>query len=222
MSSTPLLVKVMSAYLALVFILSGLVVNMLQLLSLVLLRPWNRLAFRRWNAFIVEFYWSQLVGFAEWWAGFDLHMYSDRADTFPNMVWRRTTVETQLPDLSSSPCTPHSSLCRARSAPLLSQTTPGEWQESRAQARAAALLSVCSLPPPRRRSDLDWLLGWVIASKFGVLGGAKCLLKKQLIFVPVLGWSWWFLEYIFLSRKWFVGGVAVQTAAGGRRAGARC
>ena len=32
--------------------------------------------------------------------------------------------------------------------------------------------------------------------------GTKCLLKQELARLPVLGWSWWFLEYTFLSRNW--------------------
>lgn len=32
--------------------------------------------------------------------------------------------------------------------------------------------------------------------------GTKCLLKQDLARLPVLGWSWWFLEYTFLSRNW--------------------
>ncbi|EDQ89481.1 uncharacterized protein MONBRDRAFT_32290 [Monosiga brevicollis MX1] len=51
-------------------------------------------------------------------------------------------------------------------------------------------------------SNVDWLIGWLLADKFGVLGGAKCLLKKDLAFLPVLGWSWWFLEYTYISRNW--------------------
>lgn len=49
---------------------------------------------------------------------------------------------------------------------------------------------------------MDWLFGWMIAHNYDILGGAKCLLKQLLMYVPVLGWSWWFLEYIFLHRTW--------------------
>ena len=28
------------------------------------------------------------------------------------------------------------------------------------------------------------------------------MLKSDLRFVPVLGWSWWLVEYIFLRRDW--------------------
>lgn len=52
------------------------------------------------------------------------------------------------------------------------------------------------------RSDLDWLLGWLTAEKHGCLGGAKALMKKSARYVPVMGWTWWFAEYIFLARNW--------------------
>lgn len=51
-------------------------------------------------------------------------------------------------------------------------------------------------------SDVDWVLGWLLAGHTGCLGGAKCLMKKSLSYVPVMGWSWYFLEYIFLARSW--------------------
>eukprot|EP00911_Craspedida_sp_UC1_P000559 UC1_evm2s429 len=52
------------------------------------------------------------------------------------------------------------------------------------------------------KSDADWLFGWLMAQHTGCLGGTKCLMKKALSYVPVLGWSWYFLEYIFVARSW--------------------
>eukprot|EP00054_Salpingoeca_dolichothecata_P013054 m.72650 g.72650 ORF g.72650 m.72650 type:complete len:364 (-) comp20275_c0_seq3:50-1141(-) len=52
------------------------------------------------------------------------------------------------------------------------------------------------------RSDLDWMIGWMIADRFKILGGAKCLIKKELGLLPIIGWSWWFMEYVLLSRDW--------------------
>ncbi|KVI09437.1 hypothetical protein Ccrd_012203 [Cynara cardunculus var. scolymus] len=52
------------------------------------------------------------------------------------------------------------------------------------------------------KSDIDWLIGWVLAQRSGCLGSALALIKKSLKFLPVIGWSMWFTEYIFLERNW--------------------
>ena len=31
---------------------------------------------------------------------------------------------------------------------------------------------------------------------------AKVLVKKELAYVPVIGWMWYFLEIVFCKRKW--------------------
>ncbi|KAH1145359.1 hypothetical protein GLYMA_15G034100v4 [Glycine max] len=52
------------------------------------------------------------------------------------------------------------------------------------------------------RSDIDWLIGWVLAQRSGCLGSTVAIMKKEVKFLPVLGWSMWFAEYIFLERDW--------------------
>ncbi|MCD9640108.1 1-acyl-sn-glycerol-3-phosphate acyltransferase 2 [Datura stramonium] len=52
------------------------------------------------------------------------------------------------------------------------------------------------------RSDIDWLVGWVLAQRSGCLGSALAVMKKSSKFLPVLGWSMWFSEYLFLERSW--------------------
>jgi len=54
------------------------------------------------------------------------------------------------------------------------------------------------------RSDVDWLVGWVIAQRVGCLGGTRAVMKKSTQFLPVIGWSMWFSEYVFLARNWTV------------------
>eukprot|EP01134_Creolimax_fragrantissima_P005157 CFRG5157T1 len=61
-------------------------------------------------------------------------------------------------------------------------------------------------------SDIDWLLGWMVAERFGMLGGTKALMKESAKYVPVLGWSWWFSEFIWLKRSW---GADQQTMSSG-------
>lgn len=52
------------------------------------------------------------------------------------------------------------------------------------------------------RSDLDWLFGWVLAQRVGCLGSTRAVMKKSTKYLPVMGWSMWFSEYIFLERSW--------------------
>ncbi|KAJ7516521.1 hypothetical protein O6H91_22G061400 [Diphasiastrum complanatum] len=52
------------------------------------------------------------------------------------------------------------------------------------------------------RSDIDWLVGWVLAERVGCLGGCRAVMKNSMKFLPVMGWSMWFSEYVFLERSW--------------------
>ncbi|KAF2605469.1 hypothetical protein F2Q70_00026635 [Brassica cretica] len=52
------------------------------------------------------------------------------------------------------------------------------------------------------RSDIDWLVGWILAQRSGCLGRALAVTKKSSKFLPVTGWSMWFSEYLFLERNW--------------------
>ncbi|KAK2896928.1 hypothetical protein QQF64_005460 [Cirrhinus molitorella] len=50
--------------------------------------------------------------------------------------------------------------------------------------------------------EIDFMTGWTFCERFGVLGSSKVLAKKELSFVPVIGWMWYFLEIVFCKRKW--------------------
>lgn len=52
------------------------------------------------------------------------------------------------------------------------------------------------------RSDIDWLVGWILAQRSGCLGSTLAVMKKSSKFLPVIGWSMWFSEYLFLERNW--------------------
>lgn len=52
------------------------------------------------------------------------------------------------------------------------------------------------------RSDIDWLVGWVLAQRAGCLGSTLAVMKKSSKYLPVIGWSMWFSEYLFLERSW--------------------
>lgn len=49
--------------------------------------------------------------------------------------------------------------------------------------------------------DIDWLFGWIFCEKVGVLGNCKAYAKKVTSFIPTIGWSWRFAEFVFLERS---------------------
>nr|ALM22867.1 lysophosphatidic acid acyltransferase 2 [Cuphea viscosissima] len=51
-------------------------------------------------------------------------------------------------------------------------------------------------------TELDWMVGWVMGQHFGCLGSIISVAKKSTKFLPVLGWSMWFSEYLYLERSW--------------------
>ncbi|KAJ3610821.1 hypothetical protein NHX12_022912 [Muraenolepis orangiensis] len=50
--------------------------------------------------------------------------------------------------------------------------------------------------------EIDLVCGWSFCERFCVLGSSKVLVKKELAYVPVIGWMWYFLEIVFCKRKW--------------------
>ncbi|KAL3611326.1 hypothetical protein D5086_002346 [Populus alba] len=50
--------------------------------------------------------------------------------------------------------------------------------------------------------DLDWLVGWILAQRSGCLGSALAVMKKEAKVLPIIGWSMWFSDYVFLERSW--------------------
>ncbi|XP_034105540.1 1-acyl-sn-glycerol-3-phosphate acyltransferase gamma-like [Drosophila albomicans] len=50
--------------------------------------------------------------------------------------------------------------------------------------------------------EIDWLAGWMISDKMGVLGNCKAYAKKAIRYVPCMGWAWWLAEFVFLNRDY--------------------
>ncbi|XP_017840748.1 1-acyl-sn-glycerol-3-phosphate acyltransferase gamma-like [Drosophila busckii] len=50
--------------------------------------------------------------------------------------------------------------------------------------------------------EIDWLAGWQICDKVGVLGNCKAYAKKAIRYVPCIGWAWWLAEFVFLNRDY--------------------
>lgn len=129
------------------FLLSGLIVNCIQALCYVILRPFSKNLYRMANRVVAELLWVELVWLIDWWAGVKIRIYAD-------------------PDILQHMGKEH-----------------------------ALVIS-------NHRSDVDWLVGWVLAQRSGCLGSALAVMKKSSKFLPVMGWSMWFSEYVFLERNW--------------------
>ncbi|XP_047052623.1 1-acyl-sn-glycerol-3-phosphate acyltransferase PLS1-like [Lolium rigidum] len=133
--------------LGLLFLLSGLVVNTVQAVLFLTIRPISKRLYRQINVFLAELLWLQLIWLVDWWAGVKVKLYGD-PETFKLMGKEH-----------------------------------------------ALLIS-------NHRSDIDWLVGWILAQRSGCLGSAIAIMKKSSKFLPVIGWSMWFAEYLFLERSW--------------------
>ncbi|CAB3368326.1 Hypothetical predicted protein [Cloeon dipterum] len=66
--------------LAITYFMSGLVINLGQLVLWVGVRPFNKSLYRRLNYYLAYSLYSQLVFLAEWWSGCDVMVYIDRED----------------------------------------------------------------------------------------------------------------------------------------------
>nr|XP_043610714.1 1-acyl-sn-glycerol-3-phosphate acyltransferase 2 [Erigeron canadensis] len=129
------------------FFLSGLIVNLIQAIIFVTVRPFSKSLFRRMNRLVAELLWLELVWIVDWWAGVKVRLYTD--DETLNMMGKEH-----------------------------------------------------ALVIANHKSDIDWLIGWVFAQRSGCLGSCLAVMKKSSKFLPVIGWSMWFSEYLFLERSW--------------------
>ncbi|KAM0997249.1 hypothetical protein TB1_006547 [Malus domestica] len=128
-------------------ILSGLIVNLMQIVFSILVRPVSKSMYRKINKVVAELLWLELIWLIDWWAGIKVELYVD-SETFQLMGKER-----------------------------------------------ALLIS-------NHKSDIDWLVGWLVAQRSGCLGSTLAIMKKEIMFIPFIGWSMWFSEYVFLERQW--------------------
>ncbi|XP_039915941.1 1-acyl-sn-glycerol-3-phosphate acyltransferase delta isoform X1 [Hirundo rustica] len=129
-----------------IFIVSGLIINFIQLFTLILW-PINKQLFRRINCRLAYCISSQMVMLLEWWSGTDCTLYTDP-----------------------------------------------ESYHKYGKENAIVILN--------HNFEIDFLCGWNFCERFGVLGSSKVLAKKELSYMPVIGWMWYFLEIVFCKRKW--------------------
>ncbi|CAI9619980.1 unnamed protein product [Staurois parvus] len=129
-----------------VFVISGLIINFLQLCTLPLWGA-NKQLYRRINCRLSYSLWSQLVMLLEWWSGTQCTLFTDQ-----------------------------------------------ETVDHFGKEHVIIILN--------HNFEIDFLCGWTMCERFGVLGSSKVLAKKELLMVPLIGWTWYFLEIVFCKRKW--------------------
>ncbi|KAJ8252953.1 hypothetical protein GJAV_G00207550 [Gymnothorax javanicus] len=129
-----------------VFVVSGLIINFIQLCTCVLW-PFNKQLYRRINCRMSYSLWSQLVMLLEWWSCTECTLYTDQA-----------TVD------------------------------------KFGKEHVIIILN--------HNYEIDFLCGWTMCERYGVLGSSKVLAKRELLKVPLIGWTWYFLEIVFCKRKW--------------------
>ncbi|KAF3581328.1 hypothetical protein DY000_02032391 [Brassica cretica] len=71
--------------LGLLFFISGLLVNLLQAICYVLVRPLSKNTYRKINRVLAETLWLELVWIVDWWAGVKIKVFTDN-ETFNRMV----------------------------------------------------------------------------------------------------------------------------------------
>ncbi|ODM93358.1 1-acyl-sn-glycerol-3-phosphate acyltransferase gamma [Orchesella cincta] len=134
--------------LAVVFVTSGLVVDVIQALLYVTIRPFDPTLFRKINYYVTYTLNSQVVFLVEWWSQSKCQLYIDPKDR-DNYLGKEHAIL------------------------LLNHTY-----------------------------EIDWVMGWLVCDRVGVLGNARVYVKKILAYAPVLGWSWKCQEIVFLERDW--------------------
>lgn len=134
------------AFLVYIFLVSGLIVNFLQLCTCVIW-PLNKQLYRKINSYLALTIWSQFSFFAQWWSKSNCVLFIDPDDL--DKVRREHSIVIM-----------------------------------------------------NHKYDIDWLAGWIICQRLGIMQGSKIIGKQSLRFVPIIGWCWIFTESIFLRRVW--------------------
>jgi len=148
---------VLHIFFTMVFCVSGLTINLLQLLFFVILWPLNRERFRKINYVLSYVIYSEFVYLTDWWAGMQYYFYVDKE----------------------------------------------EFDKYFGKEHALSILN--------HKYEIDWLTAWGIHDRMGILGNCKAFSKDSLKYVPVIGWCWWFSEFLFLQRNWAKDKYTIET-----------
>ncbi|XP_015789066.1 1-acyl-sn-glycerol-3-phosphate acyltransferase delta [Tetranychus urticae] len=139
---------VIASLFGVIWIISGLILNIFQFLIYITVRPISPYVYRKINYYLIYSSWSQVVALAEYWAG--------------------CTLTVHFADKESANC----------------------------------LGTEHSIVLMNHKYEVDWLFSWILSDNFRILGSAKGFAKKEIRYLPVIGWGWFFCEMIFVSRQW--------------------
>ncbi|RXH82632.1 hypothetical protein DVH24_002404 [Malus domestica] len=168
----------------------------MQIVFSILVRPVSKSMYRKINKVVAELLWLELIWLIDWWAGikvcFFLLVVCVHAFTshFPNHITDRKHDHFYVTLLT----------LRALSIPVFNECT---WVELYVDSETFQLMGKeRALLISNHKSDIDWLVGWLVAQRSGCLGSTLAIMKKEIMFIPFIGWSMWFSEYVFLERQW--------------------
>ncbi|KAJ6424751.1 hypothetical protein OIU84_025507 [Salix udensis] len=128
-----------------IFILSGLIVNLIQAVLFILVRPMSRSLHRKINKIVAELLWLELIVLVDWWANLKIEVYADD-ETFELLGKEHALVISN------------------------------------------------------HKSDLDWLIGWILAQRSGCLGSALAVMKNEAKVLPSGQLALEFLKPFFVHR----------------------
>ena len=137
---------VFTPFIAVMWLVSGLITNVLQLLAFLILYPMSKTWCRIVISKIAYFWWCIPIWMVDWWSRTEL----------------RINYNGDIKKIGKE------------NAVILCNHT----------------------------GDVDWLMGWILAERHGTLGSTKSYMKMLSKYLPILGWSWYFVDYIFISRDW--------------------
>ena len=138
----------MSALFTVSWLLSSFLMNILQLIIFITIKPIHRQLYRKLNYYLTYSTWSQVVAVAENFSNFKLRMYFKDQQSFDQMGKQHTIAISN------------------------------------------------------HAFEVDWIFLWMVVDKFYFLAGARAFVKQVIKFFPVIGWSFYFNEFIFLARDW--------------------
>ncbi|XP_078698804.1 1-acyl-sn-glycerol-3-phosphate acyltransferase delta-like isoform X1 [Branchiostoma floridae x Branchiostoma belcheri] len=69
-----------------------------------------------------------------------------------------------------------------------------QWQEHFGKETAVIVMN--------HHYEVDFLHGWTLCERLQVLGTSRALIKESVKYLPVVGWSMFFIEFLFLKRDY--------------------
>lgn len=125
----------------------GTIVNIAQVLSFFLIRPFNVHWFRKLNYYYEYAVFSIFVCAARWWATTKLTIYTNTSD----------------------------------------------YKKYYGKEHSLCIMNhLC---------EVDWIMGQCFLDNIQMLGGLKAFMKTAVKYVPIIGWVYYFTDFIFLSRS---------------------